>query len=271
MSKYEKYDDFIIEKQKEGMNNKQIGCLLGIDGRRVSDRLRKNGLSASERRFNDNPNEDERLIFNSLFLGDGCIYKSNGNINYRINLAHSMKQKDYFMMKYNRIKDFIGTECFEETQTHIKYKKEYSCIKFQSLVNPFFTKMYSKWYKDGKKIVPIDIEELLSEELLALKYFDDGSLKGVGYSISMNDYKKEDVIRLSDAIRNNFGISCNYHNNYKVLYIPSKYRNQFRNIIEKYATPSVLYKLGEFSGTLNSKEKDNTDPSHQGIDGRCND
>ena len=99
MSKYAKYNDEIKRLHSEGLRNADIARKVGVDSRRVSDRLKALGLKRNKRRFNDQPTEEQEKVFISMFIGDGAIYKSKGNKNYRINLAHSDKQKDSLLMK----------------------------------------------------------------------------------------------------------------------------------------------------------------------------
>lgn len=249
MSKYAKYNNEIKRLHSKGLRNADIARKVGIDSRRVSDRLKALGLKSNKRKFNDRPTEEQEKVFISMFIGDGAIYKSEGNENYRVNLAHSDKQKDYFLMKYNKVKDFIGAEYFKESQFHKKAKKEYHAYKFQSRVNPYFTRMREVWYKDGKKIIPKLIKDKLDDEIMAYKFFDDGWLSASGYSIAMNDYDVESVNNLRQAMKENLGIETNLQKEGKVIYIPASERNKFREIVEPYATKDVLYKLGEFRET----------------------
>src|SRR5699024_7944426 len=274
-----------------GLRNTDIARKVGVDSRRVSDRLKALGLKRNKRRFNDQPTEEQEKVFISMFIGDGAIYKSEGNKNYRVNLAHSDKQKDYFLMKYNKVKDFIGVEYFKESQFHkkdkkeyhaykFKYrekyykikstkkdkqkyylliknnkikefigveyfkesqfhkkaKKEYHAYKFQSRVNPYFTRMREVWYKDGKKIIPKLIKDKLDDEIMAYKFFDDGWLTASGYSIAMNDYDVESVNNLRQAMKENLGIETNLQEEGKIMYIPASGRGKFREIVEPYAT-----------------------------------
>lgn len=252
MSKYDKYRKQIIDLHSEGLRNSEIAKEIGIDNRRVSEQIKKIGLEPNQRVFNDKPTPDEEKIFISMFIGDGAIYKSPGNVNYRVNLAHSDKQKEYFLMKYNRVKNFIGTEYFKETQYHKKAKKHYHAYKFQSKVNPYFTKMRKIWYKNGKKVIPDEIYKHLDYELLAYKFFDDGHNAKSGYSIAMNDYDNESVERFRDAMKINLGIETNLHKSGAYIYIPASQKSKFKKFVLPYATKDVLYKLGELSGTPNA-------------------
>lgn len=251
MSKYEKYNEKIKKLHSQGLRNADIARKIGIDGRRVSERLKALGLKRNVRKLNDQPTPEQEKIFISMFIGDGAIYKSVGNKNYRVNLAHSYKQKEYFSMKYNKVKDFIGSEYFKETQFHKGAQKEYHAYKFQSRVNPYFTRMRKVWYKDGKKIIPELIKGVLDDELMAYKFFDDGWRTSHGYSIAMNDYDVDSVDNLRIAMKENLGIDTNLHKDGEVIYIPASEREKFRKIVQPYATNDVLYKLGEFRETPN--------------------
>ena len=243
MGKYDTYFERVEKLHAEGKTNAEISREIGIDSRRVSDLIKNNGLLANKRRFNENPTQLQKEVFISAAIGDGAIYKSNKNINYRMNLAHSDKQKHYFLMKYNIVKDFIGTEYFRETQFHKRANKEYHCYKFQSKVNPFFTKLRERFYKDGKKIIPKDLERDITPRVLAYKFFDDGHKTTSGYSISMDDYDGASTENLRMIMKDKFDIKTNIHDGGKKIYIPASERYKFKNIISPFATKDLHYKL----------------------------
>lgn len=246
-----KYDDKLGEVKKlheKGFRNSQIALAVGIDQRRISELLKKLDLKKNNRVFNDQPTSEEEEVLLSCIMGDGCLFKNKENINYRMNLAHSEKQKEYFLMKYEAVKEFIGVDYKFVSQFNKKTNKTYYAYKFQSKVNPYFTIMYDKWYKNGKKIMPSDIKKVLTPKLLAYKFFDDGFLTVSGFSISMDDYDKESVSNYRNAILENFGIETNIHKGGKVIYIPSSQKEKFKKLVIPYATKDVLYKLGELTG-----------------------
>lgn len=246
-----KYDSKLGEIKKlhaEGLNNSQIALVIGIDHRRINELLKKLDLKTNVQVFNDLPTSEEEEVLLSCIMGDGCLFKSKENINYRMNLAHSEKQKEYFIRKYEAVKDFVGVDYKFVSQFNKKTKKTYYAYKFQSKVNPYFTRMYDKWYKNGKKIMPSDVKEVLTPKLLAYKFFDDGYLNVSGYSISMDDYDIGSVSNYRNAMLENFGIETNIHMGGKKIYIPSSQKEKFKNLVIPYATKDVLYKLGELTG-----------------------
>lgn len=241
MSKYSIYKDDILKMNADGKSNVEIGKILGIDSRRVSDQLRKLNLNAAERVFLK-PNDKQKELIIASVIGDGSLISCKASKNKRFNLAHSLKQEKYFMMKYDILKDFIGVKFKYKTQFHKKAEKEYHAISLQSLVNPYFTELYDIWYKDGKKIIPKSHINQLTEFGLAIKYFDDGNKMKSGYSISMSDYDEESIKVFMDYLLEKFDVKTNLHSDNKV-YVPSGEARRFKNIIEKYATDDLLYKI----------------------------
>ena len=248
MSKYDAYKKDVFKLHAEGKSNKDIALELGIDNRRVSDLIKKLGLAKNERMFNDKPSESQHEVFISMVIGDGCIFKSERNTNYRMNLAHQVSQKDYFVEKYNQIKEFVGVDYKYVEQYDKRTKKTYAYYKIQTKVNPYFTRLYNEWYRDGKKIITESIFGELTDKVLAYKFFDDGWLSGSGYSIAMNDYDEGSVETFRKALFVNFGIETSLHQKGSVIYIPAKFKLKFRSIVIKHATEDVLYKLGELTG-----------------------
>lgn len=241
MSKYDKYFDKIKELHSKGYKNIDIGKSIGINPKRVGEQLKKNGIKRNDVAYEE-PNKNEKEVLITLAIGDGCIFKSKASKNYRINLAHSEKQRLYFLKKYNELKRFIEVDYFKQTQTHSKNGKKYTCYKFQSRVNPYYTKLRNVFYKDNKKVIPKNFDKMITEKIIAYKYFDDGNKTQSGYSIAMDDYDIESVKNLKKAIKKKTGIECNIHGS-KSLYVPAKYREQFKKILIENATDDLKYKI----------------------------
>ena len=243
LSKYDIYLEKVKELNAKGMINKEIADELGIDSRRVGDLLKKLSLTKNESIKEFFPSDIQNEVLVGSIIGDGCIFKCNNSKNYRFVLAHSLKQEKYFLKKYEIIKDCMKTEPKYCVEYHKRAKKEYSCIKVQSRVNQYFTKMYQKWYKEGKKIIADEIFDI-TPMILSVKYYDDGNyIRGAG-AIAMNDYTIEDIDKFREAIYCKFNILTTVQSR-KIVYIPKKEFISFKDIVLPFATSDVLYKLGE--------------------------
>lgn len=251
MNKYEKYDEQIIKLAKEGNKPYQISRELKIDARRVIDRLKINNIQYKKGNTNERieiQDEIQEQVLIGTIIGDGCIFKGKGNVNFRMNLAHSFKQKQYFMYKYNILKNLKFKKPKIEKEVHIKTNKEYTCIKTQSLTNPLFTELYGIWYKDGKKVIPKSQLNKIKDLAIAIVFFDDGSKTESSYQISMSNYDIESINNFRILLFEKYGIETNLHKN-KNVYIKAISKDKFKNMIKKYATSDVLYKLGELLET----------------------
>ena len=181
-------------------------------------------------------------VLTGTIIGDGCIFKGKLNINCRMNLAHSLKQKEYFMKKYEILKSVIKTDPKERTWIDKRTKKEYSEIRFQSKTSEEFTRLREYWYKNGKKIIPKNSLDVMGETCLAVKYFDDGYLTRGAYSISMNDYDEDSIKNFRLWLLDRFNINCSLHKK-GVLYIKKNESYKLTPIISKFATQDVMYKV----------------------------
>lgn len=103
-----------------------------------------------------------------------------------------------------------------------------------------------EFYPNGKKIIPINIEKLLTPIGLAYWAQDDGCKLGKGFKISTNSYTKEGVLLLVNALKNKFDLNCTIHNSGKdqhPIYIKSDSMDKFRSLVTPYFHSSMLYKL----------------------------
>lgn len=248
MSKYESYYERVKELNQKGMTNTEIAEELGIDTRRISDINSKLGLNKKMKTSKIELTEVEKDLIIGSIIGDGCIFKDKAAVNYRMNLSHSLKQREYFLKKYYLVKRLITSNPRIRSWVDKRTNKRYSEIKYQTMTNELFTELYNVWYKDGKKIIPRNKIKDINSTVLAIKYFDDGWYHRNSCYISMDHYDAESIENLRAAIKINFNIETNLHK--KSIYIPSREFKRFVDIVKPFATSDVLYKLGEFGETL---------------------
>ena len=134
-------------------------------------------------------------------------------------------------------------------------------ISFGTRTLPCLNEFYNLFYKNRVKIVPRNIEELITVESLAYWILVDGSClslthwdwitakKGYGLRLHTNNLTKAEVELLIKAINNKFGFissinTANKNKDQYTIYIPSKDIDNLKSLILPYILPTFLSKLG---------------------------
>lgn len=107
-------------------------------------------------------------------LGDAYVSKDK-----RFGFTHSAVQRDYFNHKVAVLEEYGMASKVREYQTKGNRYQEYdikSALALQArvAVGSRWKELREKWYPDGKKVVPLDIQ--LDPIALAYWYMDDGSV-----------------------------------------------------------------------------------------------
>lgn len=230
----------VRELRSKGLTIREIAKQSGISRYAVENIMREHKFPKAE--MNVTGRQFDFLIGN--VIGDGCIFGSGSKShNYRMNLAHSLKQKDYFMTKYLVLESIVKSKPTVRTWTDKRTNKQYSEIRFQSVANEFYTELYKKWYADGKKIINLDELRKCSAVTLAIKYFDDGCKASNGnYYIAMHDYSDGCIADFMRWMHEEFEINSTLHSN-KSVYIPSGSAGKMSEILKLIASDDVSYKI----------------------------
>lgn len=183
----------------------------------------------------------QQVVLIGTLLGDGYLER-NGN-NHRLQVNHSLKQKDYVDWFYQIFKNLTKSEPRVIDSNQSNYR-------FRTITTKTFSKYHSLFYPNGKtKIVPNQIKELLVDPLaLAIWYMDDGKRRPDcrGAFLDTICFTKSDQLKLIECLESNFGLEdlrLHWNGDGYHIYIPAKNANRFCNIIGKYLIPSMLYKL----------------------------
>jgi hypothetical protein len=99
------------------------------------------------------------------------------------------------------------------------------------------------------KIIPSNIEELLSPQALAAFVMGDGNYQPNANTIRIytNGFTHADVVRLAAAIESKFGITVGVRHDRKnqyILAIGSLNIDKFRAIVLPFMEPSMLHRIG---------------------------
>jgi hypothetical protein len=99
-----------------------------------------------------------------LLLGDLFMEKrSNMTLNVRLMFLQGLLYKDYLVHLYDLFKLYCSTAPKTTNPAPDKITgKKYISIKFRTLSLPCFTELYNLFYLEGKKVIPLNMAELLT-------------------------------------------------------------------------------------------------------------
>jgi len=156
---------------------------------------------------------------------------------------------------YSLFKDYCGSQplYLSKYDTRINKQKQYNAIKFQTLSLPCFNIYKQLFYNPkGTKIVPLNIEQFLTNRGLAYWFMDDGYKSVKGFYICTESFSFSEIKLLINVLTLKFDLKCSHHkttNGYRI-YISSKSKDRFTELIKSYLLEHFYYKLN-----LNKKIK----------------
>lgn len=174
------------------------GLSLNLNSSNLKTKLNKVDRS----KFNIKSPLNEILV--GILLGDGHVQKRSLNGNSRFMYGQSslrIHHLNYFKHVLNLFKPYLSEtfklkeKTFKDNRTNNTYKS----VNFATLSLPCFNQYKSLFYKNNKKIVPINIQELLTPIGLAYWIMDDGSIQNKGLHLNTYAFNSEDVLKLKST------------------------------------------------------------------------
>jgi hypothetical protein len=190
--------------------------------------------------------KQQKDILIGKLLGDGFL-EHNGKYS-RLKIDHSFKQKDYVFWLYRKFDPFVAGKPYQIKYFDKRVQKFYYHWRFSTKSLFLFEEWRKIFYREKRKIIPLNIDNLLISSLsLAVWYMDDGykrrDCKGLYLCTSAYTSKEQNL--LQKVLLKNFGIETKIH--YAAgqarIYIPAKHSFIFFNKIKKYIIPIFSYKL----------------------------
>jgi len=137
--------------------------------------------------------------------------------------------------------------------------KTHKSIYFDTLTYGAFNYYFELFYKDkDKKIVPSNIQDLLTARGLAYWAMDDGNPDRSGFIFNTYSFTLAEVELLIKALENKFGLVCSVQsriaNGRKIhlIYIKSESWKLFKSLVEPYVITHFAYKL-QLRGSYSKK------------------
>ena len=200
------------------------------------------------------PNELKEVLIGSA-LGDLYIRKRSKNTS--LHFKQSIRNEPYIIHLYTIFQEFCKTTP-QIKDARLKDKTHQS-IFFDTLTYEAFNYYYDLFYKNKKKVIPSNIEELLTARSLAYWAMDDGSPDRSGFVFNTNSFTLSEVELLVKVLKNKFNLNCSIHTRKDMaitpylLYIKADSWNKFITLIEPYIIPHFQYKL-KLRGSFKNKQ-----------------
>lgn len=198
-------------------------------------------------------------IVNWELLGDGHLNYDTikaPQINARLEFTFSSKILHYVKyLKYNALA-FICTESEATAWPNPKTSgKQATQYWFSTKRLASITQLYDTWYKQvegkHKKILPLNIEELLTPLALAHWIMGDGYFANGSVKICTDNFTKQEVLILTKVLGDKFAIKATINKrsnaNGNVVWRISISRlsmEKLKILVAPYLIPEMIYKLG---------------------------
>ena len=124
--------------------------------------------------------------------------------------------------------------------------KDYKFIQFVTLTHPAFDEYREKFYRGNRKIIPREIDRIFYHPLsLAVLLMDDSANDTFGITLQTHSFTKNEVVRLSRAVRKNFKIETSLRKNKGkwILYFPKKEIEKLYRLVKEHLLSSFRYKF----------------------------
>ncbi len=112
---------------------------------------------------------DLKAILVGLILGDLNVRKQGRSINAMLCFEQGLVHKDYIFHLYDLFKSYCLSA--PKTTNRLPDKrtgKIYTRVTFKTRSLPCFNELYDLFYPEGKKVIPSNIDELLTPRLRRL-------------------------------------------------------------------------------------------------------
>jgi recombination protein RecA len=158
--------------------------------------------------------------------------------NALLEINHSFGQKAYVDWKYENLRDLVSSPPSARRGKGIRI-----AYRFTTRSLPELTRFYREFYKNGKKIIPADLN--LDPLSLAVWFMDDGSKSYRAVYLNTQKFDIGSLERLIKLLKKEHDITArlNGDKRYYRLRITAESVARLDKVIRPYLLPSFRYKM----------------------------
>ena len=179
--------------------------------------------------------ERQKAIIIGSFLGDGSMRCKTHAL---VEINHAASQKEYVDWKFNELREFVSTppKVRRGNAGRIAYR-----LTTRSL--PVFTGIYKRFYRDGHKMIPKELE--LHPLTLAVWFMDDGckSYNAVYLNTQQFSITEQKQLRKMLKEQHDINATLNRDKSYYRLRIAVNSVGRLKKLIKPYLLPIFWYKF----------------------------
>jgi len=188
-----------------------------------------------------NPYLEQAMV--GLMLGDGTLVKKYTGGGTYFKFAQGTIHYGYLLHVFNLFQEAgLVLMTAPSMGTSVINGVTYTWAQFTTVSLAAWNTLHSMWYVNGVKVIPMNIDLLLTPIAMAYWFMDDGGWTGPGIHINTNSFTQEDVLRLLNVLKNKYGLKCSIHSRNRI-YIWAGSTAQFIDIVRPYIHEDMAYKL----------------------------
>jgi heme/copper-type cytochrome/quinol oxidase subunit 1 len=183
-------------------------------------------------------------MLGGLLISDGWL-EINKLGNTRFFFKQSLANSELVFEVFNRLSHYCSTypRLTSTKLNNINFKG----VCLNTRLYPSLTEFYSMFYKNGVKIVPLNLFELITYEFLAYWIMGDGSKAGNGLYLQTQSFEIKECVFIISVLIYKFDLICNIHmqRNQPTIYISAKSIKKIKKELIPFFIPSMMYKLSK--------------------------
>ena len=183
----------------------------------------------------------QQAVLVGTLLGDGCLAR-HGRF-HRLHVKHKAAHRALVEFKRDIFADFVTMPLHGFDQK--LGQKSFPCVQFATRTSPLFTEWHERFYRDGKKVIPIEIASYLSSLAMTVWFMDDGAADHAGVTLQTHSFTFDEVELLVDALSVRFDLAAKPRKNQGrwVIYVRSASVSRLREILLPELLPGFAYKI----------------------------
>ncbi len=197
--------------------------------------------------------QEQKESIIGIMLADGFLEKGKPTHNARLRIDHTYpEQESYVLSIYSVFSSLINIKpVINVRKADPRTNKIYKSISVKTLSFSCLNKYHDLFYRDKKKVIPLNIQDLLTPRGLAHLIMGDGFFYQGTVILCTESFTREEQELLIIALYSKFGIKASLNkrisstgvNNFRIR-ISKKDMDKLVTLVKPFFIAEMFYKLG---------------------------